>query len=175
MRRRDLLAAVGLAAAAGCTGGSGGDTPTDDAPDSPTQSPTETPTDTPAESPTDTPTPTVPNTYVTDASLERLPDCSADEAGTATVDAERVPLTVDGCLQGRNGCVQPALADVSVMEGRTLRVTVETVQEGDVCTQQLVYRGYRVEVAYLDARPETVVVRHRSMGETRTVARVTLE
>ncbi|MFB6193996.1 MAG: hypothetical protein ABEI75_02925 [Halobaculum sp.] len=167
--RRAVLAAVGAAAVgsvAGCTGGGGGAPPTDD-----TETPTPTATETET-APSETATPTVLDTYVTGSSLERLPDCSAGEAGTATVTFAN-PLTVEGCIQGRNGCVVPALADVSVVEGRTLRVTVETAEEGGVCSQQIVYRGYRVSVQYLDAQPETVVVRHRSMDETRTVATVT--
>jgi hypothetical protein len=51
-----------------------------------------------------------------------------------------------------------------------LRVVVETVKDGEMCTQQIVYRGYVARVTFEGGPPGTVEVVHASMDGRRTAA-----
>ncbi|MEZ3144671.1 hypothetical protein [Halobaculum sp. MBLA0143] len=187
MRRRRLLAALAAGALAGCTADSGGGAPGDS--DNPTRSatatetatPSSTDTPTPTDSPTQTDSPTPTNglpssptdtvtlgSTVDEATLERTGECSRAGGATATVGVDGTAVRVEGCIRGPTGCSQPRLSAVT-REGGRLVVTVETVETGDICTQQLVYRSYAAELR-LDALPEVVVVRHARSDGTRVAA-----
>lgn len=168
MRRRRFITLIGLGTTAGCIdgGGSGGGV-TDSPTGTETQPPTDTDSPTAAKSPTDTdsptesPTPTPAPMTVTGKSLERTGDCASSDAGTASVRFESGAVVVEGCIEGSTGCSVAALKSVQYdANADQLAVTVETMKEGDVCTQQLVYRAYTARVQYDGSAPGSVEVRH---------------
>lgn len=173
MDRRTVLALVagaGSTALAGCTGGGGSD---GDGGDEPTSEPSETPTETPAGTGTPTDTETGPPSVV-DRSFARTGDASEpDESASVAFGDDAV--TVSGVISGKNGCMQASLKGAEYdPDADELRVRVETVREGgDVCTQQIVYRGYEATVAFEGGLPTSVVVEHESMDEVRTVTDAT--
>ncbi|WP_435062938.1 hypothetical protein [Halobaculum sp. EA56] len=166
MDRRTVLAAaagVGSAALAGCTGGSGGGG----------SGGGET---SESETPTESATPSGEGEFprITNRSFDRTGD--ADEQGeSASVAFDDDLVTVTGVIRGKNGCMQASLEAAEYDRGADeLRVRVTTVREGgDVCTQQIVYRGYEAAVEFAGGLPASVVVEHESMDEVRTVADVT--
>jgi hypothetical protein len=69
--------------------------------------------------------------------------------------------------------MRPALKSATYDAGSDrLTVVVETVKEGEMCTQQIVYRGYVARVTFEGGPPDTVEVVHASMDGRRTVATV---
>lgn len=169
MDRRTVLslaAGVGSAALAGCTGRGGGTGGTDDDETAEEPDPTATETETPNEG-GEFP-------RITDRSFERTGD-AAEPGESATVSFGTDLVTVTGVIRGNNGCMQASLKAAEYdREANELRVRVETVHDGgDVCTQQIVYRGYEAGVEFAGGLPASVVVEHESMGEVRTVTDVT--
>ncbi len=154
MYRRAVLAGLAVVAT-GCaarSGGDGGD-----------GSPTRTPL--PSEAHT---TSTDAATDVTEQSFERTGDCEAAGSAAVTFDDDRV--TVTGCIQGRNGCMQAALGGTDLTDG-VLSIVVTTEKEGgDVCSQQIVQRGYDATFVFEAALPAEVRVVHESMDGRREVA-----
>jgi hypothetical protein len=154
-RRRVLSGAVAVAAlaAAGCTGGGDPGTATDGG----------EPTDR-----TDTATP-ADLAAVTFAPRESCPD-----PGGATVNIDADPVSVVGCVIGKNGCTRPRLASVE-REGGDVTIVVAAVEERDddeACTEALVNLGYEVEIDDADP-PTSVTVVHDDVDGRRTVADVT--
>lgn len=143
MRRRRVLAALGVGVA-GCVESPGGaGTPTDDS--------------TPPATATETPTPTP--TSVADASLERLGDCAETDTGTDEPTIGDGTATVEGCVRGRTGCSVPELVETTYDEPTdTLRAIVRMIEDGDACTQQIVFRRYRITVSYTGPDPAGVTV-----------------
>ena len=143
MERRTFITATAglLAATAGCVGGA-----------------PETPDDGPAT--TATPTPAAP--AITARSLEPREQC--DQAGGATISAADGAVTVDGCIVGKNGCMVPALEsatyDADADELTVRVVTEDQSDEDEMCTQQIVHRGYRVTVEFAGGLPGTTTVIH---------------
>lgn len=166
MDRRTILslaAGVSSAALAGCTGRGGGTGGTgDETSEEPDPTATATPNDG-GEFP-----------RVTGRSFERTGD-AAEQGESATVAFDTDLVTVTGVIRGKNGCMEASLKAAEYdRDANELRVRVETVHEGgDVCTQQIVYRGYEAAVEFAGGLPASVVVEHESMGEVRTVTDVT--
>jgi hypothetical protein len=155
MERRTFLTGVAgvLAATAGCVG-----------------SAPETPDDGPADSDDATETPTAPS--ITSRSFEPRDDCK--ESGSASISADGTSVVVEGCITGRNGCMVAALESATYdAEADELFVRVVTEDESDtdeICTQQIVHRGYRVTVAFDGGLPGTTTVIHDGMDGERQVA-----
>jgi hypothetical protein len=159
MQRRTFIttvaASLGTTALAGCIAGNSGDAA---AGGSDTDQPSDT--DSPESSPT-----------LSDASLERREDCSS--AGSASIAAESNAVTVQGCIQGSDGCQVPALADTSYDEEAdelTVTVTTEKGTDADTCTQQIVQLGYTATVQFEGGLPKTTTVNHQGAGESGQVA-----
>jgi len=161
MHRRTIL--TGIAAAvpiglAGCTGGAGGGSGGTDT----TTEPSETDTTTELESP--------------DILATLTPREECPNPGEATVSFD-TPVSIVGCVVGRNGCTVPRLANVDYdSEARTLTVVVAAVDESDnetACTQQIVHLGYEVELTDVDIDPTSVEVVHDDRNGRRTVVDVT--
>jgi hypothetical protein len=104
--------------------------------------------------------------------LERTGDCEASDTG-ASAGSDAGVVVVDGCIEGPAGCSQPELQSARV-EGGRLVVTVGTVETAEICTQQLVYRGYGVRVETTGGLPVAVEVRHTDGERARTVTETTL-
>ena len=159
-RRRVLSGAATMAAlaVAGCTGGGGGGgTATDGG--EPTDS-TETAI----------PTGTTPGlSAVTFTPRESCPD-----PGNATVDLDSTPVSVVGCVVGKNGCTRPRLSSVDRDAGAVTVVVaaVEEREEDEACTEALVNLGYAVEIAK-EIDPTSVEVVHDGVDGRRTVVDVT--
>jgi len=179
VRRRTLLAAVAASAAAGCTssGGVGGPADSGAADGSPSSADTDTDTATPTDTPTATDTGGAAasvSTVEADAGrvrFERTGECAPGDSG-ASVEVDS-GVVVTGCIQGSTGCSQPSFGSARLAEDR-LVVTVDTVETGDICTQQLVYRSYTARVETSGDLPATVEVRHGDDGDTTTVAETTV-
>ncbi len=198
MRRRQLLALIGIGGLAGCTtsggGAGGGDratgeetkTPTDTAtpasvgegtvtetsPDTETPQERKTPRET--ETPRKTATPTATQTEseaIAAASLDRTGDCAASSAGTASVSTTGDTVVVEGCIEGPTGCSHAAIqsTEYDPATGR-LKLVVETVETQAVCTQQIVYRTYTARVQFAESLPTRVAVVHAGASDTTTVA-----
>ena len=164
MRRRTLLAgtaALATAALAGCLGespGSDGDT---------SKSPAGT--DSPAL--TDS-APSTPALSESTFAVETITPGGGENAASVSFGDG---VTVTGTIVGNNGCYTAELASAELAEG-TLTVVVEAVEEkseDEMCTQALVDVDYEAAFTFEGGLPERVVVRHVSMGETRTVAEQT--
>ena len=155
MERRTFLTGVAgvLAATAGCVG-----------------SAPETPDDGPVDSDDTTETPTAPS--ITSRSFEPRDDCP--EAGSASISTDGSSVVVEGCITGRNGCMVAALeAATYEPDADELSIRVVTEDESDtdeMCTQQIVHRGYRVTVAFDGGLPGTTTVIHDGMDGERQVA-----
>jgi hypothetical protein len=152
MKRRTTLRAigtVGLTAIAGCLQdgtGSNGDGGGDGSPE-------------------DTGTP-----GVTSRSIQVTGKSSGSKAQSAAVEFTK-PLTITGTTTGRNGCYTAVLGSVEYEDGK-LVVTVRAEEdEGgtDACTQAITNVDYEARIGVSDGQPDTVVVKHESMGETKTV------
>ncbi|WP_049979901.1 hypothetical protein [Halolamina rubra] len=161
MERRTLLtgAAGALATIAGCVGSS-----------------PETPDDGPAATDTPTATPAAPT--ITARSLEPREECP--EPGSASIAAEGSTVTVEGCIVGKNGCMVASLASATYdAEADELAVRVATrddTDEDEMCTQQLVERGYTVTVEFDGGLPGTTTVTHDGVdGEQQVAQRQTGE
>ncbi|WP_311173039.1 hypothetical protein [Halobellus ordinarius] len=166
MRRRTVLARLAAAAPvalAGCTGGSG-------------PGGTDTATATPDE--TETPDRTTVTPGLITASLlprERCPD-----PGEATVSfGGDGPISLVGCVVGKNGCTVPRLAetdyDADTEEITVVVAAVEEREEDEACTEALVNLGYEVEIEVDDTPVTSVRVVHDDHHEDgrRTVVDVT--
>ncbi len=153
MERRTFLtgAAGALAATAGCVG-----------------SAPETPDDGSADEATGTPAPP----SITSRSLEPREDCP--DPGSASISTDDTSVVVEGCITGRNGCMVAALESATYdTEADELSVRVVTEDESDtdeMCTQQIVNRGYRVTVEFDGGLPGTTTVTHNGMDGERQVA-----
>lgn len=161
MRRRQVLAAIAVGSTVGvggCVdGGAGGN-----------ETPTES--DTPTATPTDSPTPTSEPTAIVDSSLERLGDCAEGDVGTGAPTVESGVVTVEGCLRGKNGCIVPQLESAAYDEGSdTLEIVVVPFEDGEMCTQQIVYRSYRVTVEFTGRPPGNVTLVQDQGTETDTM------
>ena len=158
MHRRRVLSGVAALAAlatAGCTGGGGAGTATDGG--EPTDR-TETATPTASELP----------------AVTFAPRRSCPEPGGATVELDADPVSIEGCVVGKNGCTRPRLASVDRDNGAVTVVVaaVEERAEGEACTEALVNLGYEVRIDYADP-PTSVTVVHDDVDGRRTVADVT--
>jgi hypothetical protein len=153
MERRTFLTGVAgvLAATAGCVG-----------------SAPATPDDGPADDATGTPVPP----SITSRSLDPRDDCG--EAGNASISTDGTSVVVEGCITGRNGCMVAALESATYdAEADELTVRVVTEDESgtdEMCTQQIVHRGYRVTVAFGGGLPGTTTVIHDGMDGERQAA-----
>ncbi|MBB6646320.1 hypothetical protein [Halobellus ruber] len=156
MHRRRVLsgaAAAAALAAAGCAGGGDPRTATDGG------EPTDrTGTETPADL----------------SAVTFTPRESCSDPGGATVSLDADPVSVVGCVIGKNGCTRPRLASVERDAG-DVTVVVAAVEERDddeACTEALVNLGYEAEIDYADP-PTSVTVVHDDVDGRRTVADVT--
>jgi hypothetical protein len=158
MRRRRLLsglATVGTLGIAGCTGASdagAGDTRT--------------------ATPSEMPTGTAPTAGLAAATLVPREECADPGGARARLDDD--PVTVVGCVVGKNGCTRPRLASVDRNDER-VRVVVAAVEERDdeeACTEALVNLGYEVRLDS-DDPPTSVTVVHDDVDGRRVVADVT--
>ena len=160
MRRRRLLSGlitVGIVGSAGCVGGADGGT-------------SETRTATPSE--TKTATPTEPTAGLAAATLVPRDECT--DPGGATVRLDNDPVTVVGCVIGKNGCTRPRLTSVDRDNG-AVRVVIAAVEERDddeACTEALVNLGYEVQLDSGNS-PVSVTVVHDDVDGRRVVADVT--
>lgn len=77
-------------------------------------------------------------------------------------------VTVTGTISGTDGCRRPRLAGASY-DADELVVAVETHADGEMCSECLVDLDYEATFRFEGAAPGSVVVRHDSRGETRTV------
>ena len=159
MHRRRVLAgaaAVTTLATAGCAGD--GPTPVTDGGDPPDATETATPTDEPAGL----------------SAVTFVPRESCPDPGGATVDLDADPVSVVGCVVGKNGCTRPRLSDVDRDSG-AVTVVVATVEEradDEACTEALVTLGYEIRIDGPDP-PTSVTVVHDDVDGRRTVADVT--
>jgi hypothetical protein len=177
MRRRELVAVIGLGAVTGCVssgGGAGGSDDTESPTETESPTPTETASPTATESPTptatDSPTPTERPTTITDTTLKQKGDCAESESGTASVAFASGQITVQGCIRGRYGCSIAKLRSVEYDETKDrLNITVETKKDGAVCSQQIVYRSYAVRATVEGAMPGTVAVSHADKDDVEVV------
>lgn len=159
MRRRRVLAgtaAITAVAVAGCIGGGDGTATDGGEPTDATE--TETPTATPAGL----------------AAVTFTPRESCPNPGGATVRLDADPVSVVGCVIGKNGCTRPRLASVDRDAGDVTVVVaaVEEREEDEACTEALVNLGYEVRIDYADP-PTSVTVVHDDVDGRRTVADIT--
>lgn len=157
MKRRGFIAAAiggSVVAFAGCTGGADGDDDT--------------------ETPTQRVTSRGGAPSIADRSFTRTGDAPTQRE-SASVSFGDETVTCIGVIEGRNGCMAASLKAARYdAEADELRVRVTTRKEGgDVCTQQLVYRGYEAVVAFDGGLPGSVLVEYESMGGTRTITEAT--
>ncbi|MGQ4554437.1 hypothetical protein [Halobellus sp. GM3] len=170
MRRRTVLTGVTAlisVALAGCTGGAGPGAPGDGSTDT---DGAETPAGTVD---TDTSTATGDRFTARFSRRERCPN-----PGEATVDfGGDGPVSVVGCVVGKNGCTVPRLRDAAYDAGADeITVVVAAVEERDedeACTEALVNLGYEVELSIDGDPPTSVRVVHDDVDGRRTVVDVT--
>lgn len=118
------------------------------------------PTDTPTETPTATPT----GPELTESSFEVL-DVACGSKGTdseVTIGDEQV--TVEGTVDGRNGCYRAELARGEYDgDADTLFVEVEAVEgdDADMCTQCIVEVNYRTTFEFDGGEPDVVDLHQR--------------
>jgi hypothetical protein len=161
MHRRRVLSGAGTIAAlavAGCTSGRGAGTATD------------------GDESTDS-TATATSTATGLAAATLTPQESCPNPGGATVALDSDPVSVAGCVVGKNGCTRPRLVSVDRdgdAGGATVVVAaVEERADDEVCTEALVNLGYEVRIDY-DDPPTSVTVVHDDVDGRRTVADVTV-
>jgi hypothetical protein len=151
VRRRGFLGGTAAAAVAvvGCLdAGDAGEEPTGD----------------PTAEPTDTPSPTSEDRALEDTAFEVTNvECGSDYGHhdvTRSVDT----VTVEGVLEGRDGCYTAELARGEYSsEEDTLFVEVESSRgdDGDMCTQCIVEVHYTATFEFDDGTPNRVEVDHR--------------
>ena len=157
-RRRVLTGAGGIVAlaTAGCAGGGAGTTTDGD------------------ESTDSTATPTATSTGL--SALTLTPRESCPDPGGATVALGADPVSVVGCVIGKNGCTRPRVASVDRdRDAGAVTVVVAAVEEradNEACTDALVNLGYEVRIDYNDP-PTSVEVVHDDVDGRRTVVDVT--
>ncbi|WP_135851861.1 hypothetical protein [Halorussus salinus] len=96
---------------------------------------------------------------------------SADDAGVSFTDGL---VEVSGSIRVPNPCYGARLADVSIPDADTLRVTVAaTDPSGGVCVQCVGSVEYAADLRFRDSVPRTVEVVHRRGGESAVVATAT--
>lgn len=158
MRRRHLLSGLATlvtVGSAGCAGGSDGGA-------------SETRTATASE----TPTATEPTVGLVAATLVPRDRCT--DPGGATVRLDDDPVTVIGCVIGKNGCTRPRLTSVDRDDG-AVRIVVAAIEERDddeACTEALVNLGYEVRLDSESSLTSVTVV-HDDVDGRRVVADVT--
>ena len=157
MRRRTVLSGLAVAlpiTLAGCTGGSGGEEPSE------------------TEPPKDDETATIGRIT---ASLTPREECP--EPGEATVSFGDESISVVGCVVGNNGCNVVRLEDIDydtdAEEVRVVVAAVEEREEDEACTEALVNLGYEVAVDSEGTVVTSVRVVHDDVNGRRTVADVT--
>lgn len=119
-------------------------------------------------------------TAIADTEFLAFGDCLGERTDEAAVqhDADELEIEIAGCVTGRNGCMIAALGDVSLSEDGTLSVLVETFDDsepGELCTEALEDRGYRLTVTFEGGLPESIEVDHDDVDGRRTVTTVMLE
>lgn len=99
-------------------------------------------------------------------------ECSTP--GDATVRLDGGPVTVVGCVVGKNGCTRPRVASVDRDDGAVTVViaAVEEREEGEACTEALVNLGYEARIDHDDPLTSVTVV-HDDVDSRRVVADVT--
>lgn len=96
---------------------------------------------------------------------------SADDASVTFADGT---VAVSGSIRVPNPCYGARLADVSIPDGDTLRVTVAaTDPSGGACIQCVGSVEYAADLRFRDRVPETVEVVHRRDGQSTVVTTVT--
>ena len=103
-----------------------------------------------------------------------VPRASCPDPGGATVDPDADPVSVVGCVVGKNGCARQRLTSVD-RDASAVTVVVTAVDErGDdeACTEALVNLGYEIRIDDPDP-PTSVTVVHDDVDGRRTVADVT--
>lgn len=154
MKRRALLAAAAAATTtgiAGCLGDETGDAPGDGESGTPT-SPTETP-----EEP-----------YLSDTSFEVTRVECGEGAGGHDVTKEDGVVTVEGTLDGSNGCYTAELRRGEYVRSEDrLYVEVESVEdehEGGACTTCIVEIDYVAKFSFQNGEPSSVRVDQRGVS-----------
>jgi hypothetical protein len=96
---------------------------------------------------------------------------SADDASVTFADGT---VAVSGSIRVPNPCYGARLADVSIPDADTLRVTVAaTDPSGGVCVQCVGSVEYAADLRFRDRVPETVEVVHRRDGQSAVVTTAT--
>ena len=96
---------------------------------------------------------------------------SADDAGVAFAESS---VEVSGSIRVPNPCYGARLADVSIPDADTLRVTVAATEPSDgVCVQCVGTVEYAADLRFRDSVPRTVEVVHRRDGQSAVVATAT--
>jgi len=81
---------------------------------------------------------------------------------------------VSGSIRVPNPCYGARLADVSIPDADTLRVTVAATEpSGGVCVQCVGTVEYAADLRFRDSVPRTVEVVHRRDGQSAVVATAT--
>jgi hypothetical protein len=163
MRRRVFLAATAsVFATGGCLAGG---TESDGERKTPPRKSDATPTT------TDRPRTGVSPTLV-ETSFEETGTC--ESPGSVTITPGDGALTVEGCLEGADGCTVASLEAIlfdTATESVSVVVGTDDQSGPDAaCTQALVNRGYEVSVAFAGGTPETVTVVHDDVRGRREVA-----
>jgi hypothetical protein len=175
MRRRALLRATalaGVAGFAGCTtdgpddqsngdGGGGNQSPTDEPTGTPTDSPTDTPTDSPEDEPSPTRTP-MGNGLVSESFEMTARDCGQGE-NTVDIDFDGTEVTLDGVIDGSNGCYRAEQASVDYdPDDDRLHVNVRAYEpeDAEICTQCIVDIEYGARYVFEGEVPDEVTVAH---------------
>lgn len=160
MKRRTVLkqatASAGIIAAAGCLseGGTGGGDETEET--------------TEGSSGGSTTAPEPPASSVESKSVETM-ETSCGSENAASVSFEDGGASIDGDVAASDPCHEAAFGDVVVEDGE-LTVTMEvTATDADACEQCLGQVPYTAGVE-VDGELSSATVKHRSQGETTTVA-----
>ncbi len=168
MRRRDVLATIGLASLAGCigSGGGGSNTTTDSTTDEPTT--TDDPT-------TSEPTTTTDGGADWSADLEVLAvECGSPEDESATISFTDEGPSVSGTIIGSDMCYIARLDRLVYDEmTRELVVVVESVSDADAdtaCAECIAAVDYRFTATFTGEGPTSVEVVHKARGREQTVA-----
>ena len=102
----------------------------------------------------DTPT-IVEHSFEMTAASETPESPAVTELVTSTARGE---VTIAGTATVRNGCTNVLLGSGPrvVDGGRIVEMSLETREEGEMCTQSMKDIGYRMVISYADACPKTV-------------------
>lgn len=166
MRRRDVLAGIGLTALTGCLGSGSGDGADG----------TTTTTRTPTTAEPTTTTPVDETDWGVDLAVLDV-SCGSEDAGAATITFADAGPEVTGTIVGSNLCYIARLDRVAYdeMEGR-LVVYVDSVSAADpdtACAECIAAIDYRVRTEFTGQGPTAVEVIHVSGDREQTVASAT--